>query len=369
MAEDNQNIEQENVSKFKQLIASGAAQNPYGIRRLPRMDFKDDRSIIEKLPVDMVATNIFVTLEGWFTPEWTSGVPTAHPRGVLDALVEYFKIEASSKTVVKRSPKMLRKVRELNSARMPKAFHKVDSKTLDAATQEDFAFGTTGQSIAVHETIAIPMALFLSITPEATYLDTSRHLQTNFEIQTRSLKALVGGGNAVDFKVNDHDLRFKIHVETSDEDIGKPFLTYRQDYTEETFSGAYKSAKLDIQRPSKMMGLALEVLKIDKSTDAVTVIDIKEATGVKFAILVNGRETRRGQVSLAEAIAQSVIETELIDFDPHVAYLQFAQNGDIDTAEVSSIYNSFELDIDLDGELLDFGTYEYTVRVHFDEVL
>ncbi len=118
-----------------------------------------------------------------------------------------------------------------------------------------------------------------------------------------------------------------------------------------------------------MMGVALEVVAIDKATDEVLPIDIEEATGVKFSILVNGRETRRGQISLAEAIAQNVIETELIDHDPHVAYLRFAQGGDIDTAEVSSIYNSFELDIDLDGELLDFANYEYTVRVHFDEVL
>lgn len=277
--------------KVKALIAGGAGQSPLGRRTIPRIDFKPDRSLVEKLPVDMVMTDIELTIHGWILPTWASGTPTANPKGVLESLVEYIKVEASSKTIKKLTPKQIRFMKSFVYAKQSPSFNKVNATNLKGAVTNSFSFGTSGQKVFVSETITIPYALFISITPELTYFDTSKHLQTNLEIQTHDWKNLVSGGDAVDFVVSDHSLAFEAYARTSDNDLGKPFLTFRQDYTEEVFSGANKSRKLDIQRNSKLMGMTIEVVKVDNTTDVVTEIDIGEAHGVKFSIMANGQVT------------------------------------------------------------------------------
>jgi hypothetical protein len=359
----------ENQVKVKALTVGGAGQRPFGIRNIGLIDFKEDRLTLEKMPVDMVLSNLFVTLEGHFTPAWDSGTPLPHSKGVMDALVEHFLFEASSKTVVKRSPEILRKIREIVNTRSPKAWHSVDSQTLDGADQDGFGFGDSGETIAVRETIAIPMALIHSITPELTYFDTSRHLQTNLGVKARSFANLVSGGNAVNFRITSHDLKLRVWAETSDEDLGRPFMTYRQDYTEEVFQGANKSKKIDIRRDSALMGIMLEMVAVDKTTDQIIPINILEAEGVQVEIKSNGTNERRALMSMAQIMEQNLLESDLIDAEPHLAYIKLAQNADHDSAEVASLFNSYELQVYLDGEKLDFTDYEYHLKVHFDEVL
>jgi hypothetical protein len=366
MAENNG----EGLAKARILTDSGAALRPHGIRNIALFDFKDDRLTLEKMPVDMVISNLYVTLEGHFTPLWDSGTPEEAKEGVLEALIEHFLFEASSKTVIKRTPKALRKVRELINSRGARAWYQVDSQELTQAAKEGgFEFGSSGETIAIRETICLPMGLLLSSMPELTYFDTSRHLQTNLGIKARSFRNLVGGGNAVNFRVNSHNLKVRVWAETSDEDLGKAFSTYRQDYTEEVFLGANRRKKIDIRRDSALMGMMIECYAVDKSTDEIVPINIGEAEGIEVEIKSNGTDEKRAVMSLAQILEQNFIEFDQIDADPSMVYLKLAQGYNADTAEIASLYHSYEMLVTMNGEKLDFADYEYHVRIHFDEIV
>ncbi|MFG1492543.1 hypothetical protein ABMA75_03175 [Halobacteriovorax sp. ZH4_bin.1] len=358
-----------NEQQAKNAIVS-IAKAPLGRRTLPTIDFKPDRALTDKLPVDMVMTDYRVTLEGTIYPSWTAGTPVANKNGVVEALIEHIKIEASSKTEKKLTPAQIRFLRKFVYAKTCKAWHKVNGTDLKGVTsQSNFSFGASNEPIYIKETINIPMSLFISTRPHLCYFDTSKHLQTNVSFQAHDFKNLLDpSSTAENFKIVDHDLKIKAYAITSDADLGKPFLRFRQDSTEEVFSGANKSRRMDIKRASKLMGFTLEVNKVDTDGNKYP-ISIDEARGVEFSIMANGQTTRSGKISLAQLIDENIDMSDLIESYTNRGYVALAQNGNPDSAEVTSLYNSYELLVDLDGDRLDFTTHEYSLVVHFDEIV
>lgn len=290
-----------------------------------------------KLPDGEIVKDIFIDVDGHFTPAFTGITPKPNPFGIMDAIIGKIEVATDGNRTRKsfRRPETLRRYTRLCHGVEPLRKYKVDSAVLgDAPKIGNYEFGTTGQQIAFAESAAISFQNKLSTDWSKTLLSlrgmTSSYLTINPK-GFNNLNKATGGS----FSVSAHDINVRVTITTWPAMTGRSFDTWLQTPKEERINGATDNHKISLP-----VGLGYQGMYLVCERQDGTRVNLDEAKNIVFALYKNETELIY-RVSLLNLMTIAENRLEMQIYDDGAAYLDCLSNNVyetmLDTRDANSI--------------------------------
>lgn len=279
--------------------------------KLQTQKYVPGQTINFRIPKGHLISNFMVKLVGYFTPTFTSGSPALHRYGVMDALLPEVSIKRSPTDTHKIvSPKWMRDQQRLFSGKDSLKLTVVNSTSINsqAPTQAYAAFGSTGQPVAVAESISIPMEHLFSSQQLSTLFDARKSEEALVSIKCNPVERLQQDGGAVVITYT-HDLTIEVSYETVEDPnlVGSQdgFFSWQQFSDQYSFSAqAQKFPIALLQRNTWLTGLWIEAFRgADKN-----VLTFAEMEETVIALRENNRSDI-AEFTLAELYSETLSRT------------------------------------------------------------
>lgn len=284
-----------------------------------------------KLPDGEILKDLFIDIDGYVTPTFAGFTPAPNPFGVMDAIMGRIEVTTDGNKVRKafRRPETLRRYTRLCHGVEPSMKYKVNATTLgDAPSIGNYAFGTTGQSIAFQESAAVFFQNKLSTDWSRTLLDLRGMTSSYLTIYPRPNgllnlnKATVGGGSLSIVG----DINVRVTIATWPAMAGRTFETWLQTVKEEKIAGQADNQKIQLPVGLSYQGIYCVVEKPDG-----TRVNHDDAKNIIFTLYKNETDLIY-RVSLQNLMSQNENRLEMELVGDGAAYMDLLSNNVFETA-------------------------------------
>lgn len=334
-------------------------------RNIQDQDYISGRTINIDLYRDTAYKGILFEMLGYATPSWSGGAPVADPRGLIGALISRIDIVAGDEVVKSVSPQLLKNLQKLLAGAADPVTYKVNSTSLNGSEVEGetYAFGTTGQPIAMQDSVYMSFENLLSTKPWETFFNASPYNKVTLRIEFRPIGSLDVGGATGFAATHALVLKSTAILDASAADPAKFPTHFRQVSVPHTFKNDLEQRPIDIlPATGRLMGTFIEVVKVDDSTQIESAINRDEASKIFVELYKNGNSNEKARVSIAQLMSENRNKFPLTQGLKNWAYVNLLSNSQPESALDTTGLQSLEYRLTARG--LSYSGVSYQVRFH-----
>lgn len=333
-------------------------------RTLDTLDFQERRRTFE-LDNDTAYKGLVFKLSGSFVPEWAVDTPEAHYDGIMAALIRNIDIIADGDVHKSVSTMLLHNLAQLVTGKGEQGKYKVNDTVLGVGTQAgSYQFGTTGQSVAVRESIYLPFENHLTTKPWDTYFNAMPFTKISCAVDFQDLGYLNINTVCADFVVSSHNLKLEIIAVVDDAAANDKTINpiYKQLTQPFDFENNVEDKPLDILSDKGiLMGAFLEAVWIDdEGIEIIPTAD--EISNMFIQLKTNGSRVLVERQSLDMLMDENQNKFQLSEDLLNWAYINLLNNSQINSGIDIASLNTLKLILTTRG--LTHAGRRLQLRVH-----